>query len=67
MSEVKGQLLGIALVILIFSAISVILAGVFNDTAKSIETSAGKVLDDADKELNPPAGGLYFPPADMHY
>ena len=40
MSEIKGQLLGIILVLVVFGAISVTMATVFKSTASSISSKA---------------------------
>lgn len=58
MSELKGQLLGIILVILVFGGISVMLANAFKTTAGRISQDADVVFDDASIALEP--SGLHY-------
>ena len=48
MSEIKGQLLGIILVLIVFGAISVTMATVFKKTAQNISTKADDPSADAE-------------------
>ena len=47
MSEIKGQLLGIILVLVVFGAIAATLTGVFTTLSNSVETEVGKVSNEA--------------------
>lgn len=53
MSEIKGQLLGIILVILVFTGISVILAKSFTDMTDKITHDSELMYDDAAVQLEP--------------
>ena len=59
MSELKGQLLGIILVILLFGGVATILATAFKTTAGKIQSNATVVFDDASDVL---AGQAYNAP-----
>ncbi len=52
MSEIKGQLLGIILVLIVFGAISVTMVKVFKDTASSVSDKAGEAGEAAQIEAN---------------
>ena len=56
MSEIKGQLLGVVLVIAIFGAIAGILYGAFQKSAKDIAT---KIEEDPTIEPQPSASSTY--------
>lgn len=47
MSEIKGQLLGILLVLMVFGAISGAVIAIFNNMAKQIENSVSNVINDS--------------------
>ena len=64
MSELKGQLLGIILVILLFGGVATILASAFKTTASKIQTNATVVFDDASDVL---AGEAYNAPIQTYY
>ena len=45
MSEIKGQLLGILLVISIFSAVTLAAAGIFQTMTEGVEQKVSEVVD----------------------
>ena len=45
MSEIKGQLLGIILVLSIFLTVSVALTAIFSNMTKSVENKVSEVVD----------------------
>ena len=45
MSEIKGQLLGIILVITIFGAVSTAVAAIFTNLTNAVETEVSKEVD----------------------
>lgn len=45
MSEIKGQLLGIILVLSIFLTVSVALTAIFTNMTKSVENKVSEVVD----------------------
>ncbi len=47
MSEIKGQLLGIILVLVIFGGISVAMASVFSNVSKQVENKSSNLGNDA--------------------
>lgn len=47
MSELKGQLLGIILVILVFGGVATMLATSYKQTAKRVQDNAAATFDDA--------------------
>ena len=51
MSEIKGQLLGIILVLMIFAAVSGVVALVFKNAGDTITEKAEHTFDDADSTL----------------
>ena len=51
MSEIKGQLLGIILVLVIFGAVSAAVAQIFADSRAKMETEAGSVTSTAEATL----------------
>ncbi len=53
MSELKGQLLGIILVILVFSSISVVIAKSFTDMTDKVTHDSELMYDDAAVQLEP--------------
>lgn len=53
MSEIKGQLLGILLVLVIFGSVSVALAGVFKTMSDKITEKAGSPETAAEEEFPP--------------
>ena len=59
MSEIKGQLLGIILTLLVFGAVSVVLARVYSNTS-------GKVIDYSDKVEYEAAGEIGYDEDDLH-
>ena len=52
MSEIKGQLLGIILVLVVFGAISVTMATVFKNTGTKISQKANDPAGDAETVIN---------------
>lgn len=46
MSEIKGQLLGIILVLTIFATVSVALTGVFSTMTNKVETEVAEITTD---------------------
>ena len=52
MSEIKGQLLGIILVLMIFAAVSGVVAIVFNNASQSISNKADHAFDGAASALH---------------
>ena len=64
MSELKGQLLGIILVILLFGGVATILAGAFKSTANRVQTNATVAFDDASDVLS---GAAYNAPIQTYY
>ena len=60
MSEIKGQLLGIILVLVVFGAISVTMATVFKKTGAQIAEKADDPAADAETVINaaPAPSGL---------
>ncbi len=51
MSEIKGQLLGIILTLMVFAAVSVTIATVYNQTASKVTEHAQNVEQGASQEL----------------
>lgn len=45
MSEIKGQILGVVLVLAIFGAIASIMIGLFTDTASDLETKVSANIE----------------------
>ena len=60
MSEIKGQLLAIILVLVIFGGISVAVARIFNQTADQVAEKAEDLGKDAKQEITPPSSLSYF-------
>ena len=52
MSEIKGQLLGIILVLIVFGAISVSMAAVFRNTAKQVTDRSNGLGEAVETEMN---------------
>ena len=52
MSEIKGQLLGIVMVLLIFGTISGVIAGVFVKLKKTINSQSENMITDVQSDLN---------------
>lgn len=52
MSEVKGQLLGLILVLMVFAVVSGVVAKVFADAGESITTKSEHTFDGASTLLN---------------
>lgn len=64
MSEIKGQLLGIILTLMVFAAVSVTIAAVYKSTADKVTEKANNIENGAQTELdttNPNSNGL------LHY
>ena len=61
MSEIKGQLLGILLVLVVFGAVSATLAGVFTKTANQISEKSENAAEIEVDEDGPQTQGL------LHY
>ena len=57
MSEIKGQLLGIILVLSIFLTVSVALTAIFTNMTKSVENKVSEVVD-FDNSSQPSSQGL---------
>ena len=51
MSEIKGQLLGIVMVLLIFGTVSVVIAGVFSNLKNTIANKSTTMITDVDAAL----------------
>ena len=70
MSEIKGQLLGIILTIVVFGGISVVLANVFNNTSNKVVRYTENIEAGAADEVNyvPPSYGAEPAPSGLlHY
>ena len=52
MSEIKGQLLGIILTLMVFAAVSVTIAAVYKTTAGKVTQKASNIENGAQTELN---------------
>lgn len=52
MSELKGQLLGIIMVLVIFGTVSVAVAQIFKTSKEKITTEATNITKDAEDTLN---------------
>ena len=52
MSEIKGQLLGIILTLMVFAAVSVTIAAVYKTTAGKVTQKANNIENGAQTELN---------------
>ena len=52
MSEIKGQLLGIILVLVIFGTVSVAVAQVFKSSKEKMVTQAGSVTEAAEETIS---------------
>ena len=64
MSEIKGQLLGIVMVLLIFGTVSGVIAGVFVRLKNTINSQSQNMITDVQSDLNSTSsfnGGL------LHY
>ena len=64
MSEIKGQLLGIILTLMVFAAVSVTIAAVYKSTAGKVTEKADNIENGAQTQLdstNPNSSGL------LHY
>ena len=53
MSEIKGQLLGIVMVLLIFGTVSGVVAGVFVKLKNAINSQSQNMITDVQSDLNP--------------
>ena len=67
MSEIKGQLLGLILVLVIFGGISVAMAGVFSNVSKQVQdksknlgTDAAQVFVDTPSQNTEPAPLMHY-------
>ena len=49
MSEIKGQLLGIILVLMVFSAVSAAMVVIFNNLTKSVENQVNEITNTSSK------------------
>ena len=56
MSEIKGQLLGIILTLMVFAAVSVTIAAVYKTTAGKVTQKANNIENGAQTELNSNSG-----------
>ena len=52
MSEIKGQLLGIVMVLLIFGTVSGVIAGVFVRLKNTINSQSQNMITDVQSDLN---------------
>lgn len=52
MSEIKGQLLGIILLLIVFASVSVGIASVFNTAKTTMTEKATQVVDDTETLLS---------------
>ena len=52
MSELKGQLLGIIMVLVIFGSVSVAVAQIFKTSRDKINTEATNITEDVEDTLN---------------
>ena len=52
MSEIKGQLLGVILVLVIFGSVSVAIAQIFKNSATKMTTEANNITQEAEETLN---------------
>ena len=50
MSEIKGQLLGIILVLMVFGAVSAAMVIIFNKLTKSVEDQVSEVANSSSKK-----------------
>lgn len=64
MSEIKGQLLGIILTLMVFAAVSVTIAAVYKTTAGKVTEKANNIENGAQTELN---GNSQQPSGLLHY
>ena len=62
MSEIKGQLLGIILVITVFGIVGGALAGIFASLTKTVEDKVSKEIEDFDELQSSPNNAIY-----LHY
>lgn len=60
MSEIKGQLLGIVLVLIVFGGISVAMAKVFKNTSGQITSKSEDAGADAEAQLSSSIGLLSY-------
>lgn len=58
MSEIKGQLLGIILTLMVFAAVSVTIAAVYRSSADKVTEKANNIENGAQAELTPSSSGL---------
>ena len=70
MSEIKGQILGVVLVLAIFGAIGAVLVNSFTKSAESItgqmnNTDSSKTLIEESKKINTGEGGSSFTNNDL--
>lgn len=64
MSEIKGQLLGVILVLIIFAAVSTTMGLVFSQSVNKVSEKYSGVTSSAETQLTPgpsAAGGAAFP------
>lgn len=57
MSEIKGQLLGIILTLMVFAAVSVTIAAVYRTSANKVSEKANNIENGAQTELTQPEQG----------
>ena len=48
MSEIKGQLLGIVLVLMVFAAVSTIMVTTFQNVSKKVSSEVSEIMENAD-------------------
>lgn len=60
MSEIKGQLLGIILVLSIFLTVSVALTAIFTNMTKSVENKVSEVVDFDNSSQSSSQGLLHY-------
>ena len=62
MSEIKGQLLGIILVITVFGIVGGALAGIFSSLTKTVEDKVSEEIEDFDELQSSQNNAIY-----LHY
>ena len=60
MSEIKGQLLGIILVLMVFGAVSAAMMVVFTNLTKSVEEKVDEIIDSSSSKRSGYRIGKYY-------